>query len=188
MKIINKILIGVFAFSAMTLSSCLDDGDEEEYAEWKETNDNWMLAREIETDEEGNLVYEKFVSPTNPQGYVLMKWHNDRLLTQKNLKPLSNSTVDIKYKGRLITEEPFDSSYNRTTPADSIYRSVLNKNVEGFIIGITNMHVGDSATIIIPYTSGYGNTETGSIKPFSNLIFDVKLVDIPGYQIPVEDD
>lgn len=189
MKQSNSLLIiAFFLICSFSLPSCLSDDGSEQYAEWKNLNDEWIMDKETETDENGNLVYTKIVSPSNPQGYVLMKWHNDRSLTNKNLKPLSNSTVDIKYHGRIITEEAFDSSYNRTSPADSIYRSVLNKNIEGWVIGITNMHVGDSATILIPYYSAYGTAGTGSIKPFSNLIFDVKLVGIPGYEIPVNND
>ena len=49
-----------------------------------------------------------------------------------------------------------------------------------WIIGISQIHIGDSATIVIPYM--YNGS--GKIIPYSNLIFDVKLVDIPGYEKP----
>lgn len=176
----------IVLFFSVPLISCLGSNDEE-YTEWRAENDKYMLSKEIETDADGNLKYKKVYASWNPQGYVLMQWHNNRSLTEKNLSPLSTSTVDLKFHGRLITEEPFDSSYLRTSPADSIYRSQLNENIPGFIIGISQMHIGDSCTIIIPYREGYGAAGSRSIKPFSNLIFDVKLVDIPGYQIPSED-
>lgn len=183
MKLLKYLLLLILA---IPMISCLGD-DESGYEEWRKENDEFMLAKENEKDANGKPVYEKVYATWNPQGYVLMKWHNDRSATNKNLSPMSNSTVDLKYHGRLITDEPFDSSYLRTTPRDSVYRSRLNTNVNGFIIGVSQMHIGDSCTIIIPYGQGYGAVSTGTVIPYSNLIFDVKLVDIPGYEIPVED-
>ena len=45
------------------------------------------------------------------------------------------------------------------------------------------MNVGDSVEIIIPYNMGYGGSQTGIIKPYSTLIFNLKLVDIPYYEV-----
>ena len=105
------------------------------------------------------------------------------MLTRNNLKPLITSTVDVKYHLSTYDGNPVDSSYYMTSPADSIYRSVLNQNVEGWMIALTRMHVGDSCTVIIPYQQGYGSTKkSDNLLPFSNLIFDVKLVDIYKYQ------
>lgn len=46
-----------------------------------------------------------------------------------------------------------------------------------------NMRVGDSARIVIPYNLGYGSSNSGVIKPYSTLVFDLKLVDIPYYEV-----
>lgn len=170
----------------LPLTSCLGD-DDNEYEEWRTQNVEWMEAQESRTNPDGTPYYEKVTAPWDFQGYVLMKWHNDRELTKNNLSPMSNSTVDMKYHGRLITDEAFDSSYLRTSPMDSVYRTQLNLTINGWIIGVSQMHVGDSATIVIPYTQAYGTSGSGKIKPYSNLIFDVELVGIPGYEIPVED-
>ena len=50
------------------------------------------------------------------------------------------------------------------------------------------MHVGDSAQIVIPYQQAYGSTGSMRngiyvIKPFSTLVFNLKLVDIPYYEV-----
>lgn len=174
------------AFLALTFISCLDSSEDDQFDQWRTQNIQWLIQQEELTNPDGSPYYEKITAPWDFQGEVLMRWHNDRELTKNNLSPLSNSTVDIKYHGRLITGEPFDSSYLRTNPKDSIYRSQLNKNINGWIIAVSQMHIGDSATIIVPYTQGYGTNGSGKIKPYSNLIFDVKLVDIPGYTTPVE--
>lgn len=46
------------------------------------------------------------------------------------------------------------------------------------------MRVGDSAQVVIPYLEGYGVSGSGSILPFTTLVFNIKLVDIPAYEIP----
>ncbi|MDE7190513.1 MAG: FKBP-type peptidyl-prolyl cis-trans isomerase, partial [Muribaculaceae bacterium] len=101
-----------------------------------------------------------------------------------NLMPLDNSTVDVKYCLRNIEGTVIESSYSTTTYGDSIYRTQPNANVIGFWTGLTNMHVGDSVTMVIPYQAGYGSASQRALLPFSTLIFDVKLKSIYRYETP----
>lgn len=170
----------------IALGSCLG-ADDNQYDEWRSENIQWMVEQEELKNPDGTPYYEKISAPWDFQGYVLMRWHNDREKTKNNLSPMSSSTIDMKYHGRLINGVAFDSSYLRTSPRDSVFRTKLNNTINGWIIGVSQMHIGDSATIVVPYMQGYGTSGSGSsIKPYSNLIFDVKLVDIPGYEKPVE--
>ena len=60
---------------------------------------------------------------------------------------------------------------------------MVNENVEGWLIALTHMHVGDSCTVVIPYQQGYGSTKkTDVLVPFSTLVFGMKLVDIYKYR------
>lgn len=166
----------IMAAVAITmLDSCLGHSVEDEYKDWRETNDQW-LQEAIASNK-----YTKVVAPWDPSALVLMKWHNDTMLTRDNLKPLITSTVDVKYRLTMGDGTPVDSSYTSTS-TDSIYRSVINTNVEGWMIALTHMHVGDSCTVMIPYQQGYGSVKKGSILPYSNLVFDMKLVDINKYR------
>lgn len=181
-KLIYAVLLAML--SPVALSSCLNDDDEPD-SEWRERNDNFLLEMAAKTDADGSPYFTKITPDWNPKAYVLMRWHNDRSLTAKNISPISTSTVDVKYHLRNIDGEPKDSSYLRTSPADSIYRTRVNSNIEGWIIGIPQMHVGDSVTLIIPYQQGYGSTDRVDIKAYSTLIFDVKLAAVPGYETQV---
>ena len=49
-------------------------------------------------------------------------------------------------------------------------------------MAMMNMHVGDSCSVIVPYQQGYGSVTMGKVKPFSTLVFDIKLVSIYGYE------
>lgn len=168
-----------------SLSSCLSDDDDKPYEDWRLANENWVAEQEALRNPDGTPYYTKVTASWNPNAYVLMHWHNDRALTAGNITPLSTSTADVKYLLRDYQGLGCDSSYLRTTPADSIYRSRVNTNVEGWVLGLTNMHVGDSVTMIIPYQWGYGAQSRGKLKPYSAMVFDLKLKGIPGYEIPV---
>ena len=159
------------------LDSCLGKNVYDEYKDWRETNDEWYAQQAASGQ------YTTIVASWDPSAQVLMRWHNDTMLTRSNLKPLITSTVDVKYHLKLYNGTAVDSSYLSTSPADSVYRSVVTSNVEGWIIALTKMHVGDSCTVIVPYQQGYGSYERGELlKPYSNLVFDIKLVDIYKYK------
>lgn len=159
------------------LDSCLGKSVYDEYKDWRETNDEWY-QRQIASGQ-----YTLLTAPWDTSATTLIRWHNDTMLTKDNLKPLITSTVDVKYCLRLYNDTIVDSSYALVSPADSIYRSVVNQNVEGWMIALTRMHVGDSCTIIVPYQQGYGSTQKSELlRPYSNLVFDIKLVDIYKYR------
>ncbi len=168
----------VMAVVAITmLDSCLGKNVYDEYKDWRQKNDEWYQ------NQAASGLYTKLVAPWDPSANVLIRWHNDTMLTKDNLKPMITSTVDVKYCLHLYNDTLVDSSYDIVYPADSIYRTVVNQNVEGWMIALTRMHVGDSCTVIVPYQQGYGSSKRSEILlPFSCLIFDMKLVDIYKYK------
>ena len=159
------------------LVSCLGKNVYDEYKEWREKNDEWF-QRQASSGQ-----YKEIIASWDPSAKVLIRWHNDTMQTRNNLKPLISSTVDVKYRLRLYDDTAVDSSYNLTSPADSIYRTMISQNVEGWMIALTHMHVGDSCTVIVPYQQGYGSSKRSEVLlPYSCLIFDMKLVDIYKYK------
>ena len=178
MKKIIPILCAALTLIA-TLNSCLKNSTADEYKEWRQQNEEWF-----KTQSNNNTYFTVVTPPWDPTAHVLIHWHNDTMLTKNNLKPLLTSTVDVKYKGWTINGTAFDSSYVSVNPRDSIFRAKLNTGVIiGWPTAITRMHVGDSCRVVIPYHLGYGAYSAGTvIKPYSTLIFDIKLDDIYGYE------
>lgn len=160
----------------LPLGACSLDDDTEDYTAWREQNDEYIAN--INTAE-----YTKIVPDWAPNNSVYIKWHNDRSLTAANLVPLSTSTVSIKYEFENIEGTKLGNSY-RAASGDSVYQSCPNQNILGMWIALTNMHVGDSVTMIIPYPSAYGNQLNATIKPYSNLIYRVKMKSIDAYERP----
>ena len=166
---------------AFILTGCLGDDTPDYYSEWKKQNDEWLLDFEAQTVA-GINGYTKLTADWAPQNSVFVKWHNDRALTERNLSPLSTSTVDITYAMENIEGKKLGNSFAAFIYGDSIYRSRPHQNIAGMWIAMLNMHVGDSVTMVIPYLSGYGARATGAILPYSNLIYHVKMKGIPNYE------
>ncbi len=162
------------------LAACHDDNTWSDYSEWRQANDKWLELQSTLLDDNGDLFYTRVVPEWNKSAYIYMHFFNDRSLTEGNLSPLYSSTVSVKYIGRFYNNEPFDSSYLNV---DSLFTSTIPGLISGWAIALEKMRVGDSARIVIPYQQGYGTTTTGSILPYSALQFDIKLVDIPYYEL-----
>ena len=174
-KFLYTVIMAVVAITM--LDSCLGKTVEDQYKSWREKNEEWYQRQAASGQ------YTVVKAAWDPSAQVLMRWHNDTMQTRDNLKPLITSTTDVRYKLALYDGTPVDSSTNLSTPGDGIYRSIIRDNVEGWMIALTHMHVGDSCTFIIPYQQGYGSTKRSStLLPYSTLKFDVRLVDIYKYK------
>ena len=88
--------------------------------------------------------------------------------------PADTCKVKVNYKGTLIDGTEFDSSYKRNEP--STFRA--NQVIKGWTEALTMMPVGSKWELYIPQELAYGSRESGQIKPFSTLIFEVELLGI----------
>lgn len=92
----------------------------------------------------------------------------------KGKKPSATDRVKVHYHGTLIDGKVFDSSVERGEPATF----GLNQVIPGWTEGLQLMPVGSKFTFYIPSELAYGDRETGEIKPYSALIFEVELLGI----------
>lgn len=178
-KLFFIIAIGIVS----TLVACTDSEYSDvwtTYAEWRNENIEWLTEQSYRVDADGSPYYTRVVPQWNTKGYVLIHYFNDRELTKDNLSPLYTSTVAVKYYGQLINDTPFDSSYTLT---DSLFVTTPANVISGWAIALADMHVGDSCEVLIPSEEGYFSSAAGAILPFSTLKFQMKLVDIPFYEV-----
>lgn len=89
-------------------------------------------------------------------------------------KPTASDRVTVHYKGTLLDGTTFDSSIDRGEPATFGVGQVI----KGWTEALQLMPVGSKWMLYIPYDLAYGSRDQGVIKPFSNLIFEVELIDI----------
>ena len=107
--------------------------------------------------------------------------------------PLGVDTCTITYRGNLMPS----NSYNTIASVDGIevgyqfdtkwYGEKLNikeaiftkmtpaSAVDGFHTALLYMHPGDRWRVFIPYSLGYNSSSSGSVQPYSTLIFDIYL-------------
>ena len=84
-----------------------------------------------------------------------------------------DSQVKVNYKGTLIDGTIFD-----TTEGKSPFQTNVAHVIKGWTEALTMMPVGSKWEIYVPQELAYGNRETGKIKPFSCLIFEIELLEI----------
>lgn len=89
--------------------------------------------------------------------------------------PTSDDKVQVNYEGRLIDGTMFDASAKH---GDKPMEFRPGQVIKGWQEALTMMPVGSTWQLFIPYELAYGDRDTGTIKPFSALIFDVQLVSI----------
>jgi FKBP-type peptidyl-prolyl cis-trans isomerase FkpA len=89
-------------------------------------------------------------------------------------RPSAEDMVEVNYKGTLIDGTVFDSSYDRGEPV----QFPLNQVIRGWTEGIPLMTTGSVYRFAIPAALAYGEQGSGSIPPYSMLIFEVELLSI----------
>ena len=84
--------------------------------------------------------------------------------------PNRNSVVTVHYTGRTINGKKFDSSLGGAPVAMR-----LRDLIQGWIIALQQMHVGDKWEIYLPAEMGYGKFSQPGIPGGSTLIFEIEL-------------
>jgi FKBP-type peptidyl-prolyl cis-trans isomerase len=88
-------------------------------------------------------------------------------------KPTVRSIITAHYTGKTIDGKQFDSSRGGVPLACR-----LCDLIEGWIIAMQQMHIGDKWEIYIPAEMGYGKLSQPGIPGGSTLIFEVELIGI----------
>ena len=173
----------VAVVAAAGLSSCLGgDDDSFDYNNWKNQNETFFIRMQDTVGADNKKVFEKIEPVWAPGVSILAQWHNDRSITASNLVPMDNSTCEVVYQVAYINGTVFDSSYSEI---DSVRSFKPTETIVGFWTMLTNMHVGDSVTCVMPMNAAYGASST-SVIPYSTLIYNMKLKAITAYEVDGE--
>lgn len=82
--------------------------------------------------------------------------------------------VVVHYRGKLLNDNEFDSSYKRNEPATFAVNSVI----PGWTEALQLMKPGAKWTLYIPPNLAYGERGIGPIGPNEALIFDIELISV----------
>lgn len=126
---------------------------------WREQNVKWL---------EDNKAKEGVV--TLPSGLQY------KVITQgKGAVATGDQEVTVKYEGKDIEGNIFDSSYRRNPQTSEFKPSQV---IKGWTEALTMMPEGSTWELYIPQELGYGDRPAGQIKPYSTLIFKVELISV----------
>lgn len=127
--------------------------------EYIEANKRWL---EEKKKEEGVKGLEKGVM------YKVIKQGEG-----SGASPSSRSIVTVHYTGRTINGRKFDSSLGGVPLACR-----LCDLIEGWIIALQQMHVGDKWELYLPADVAYGKFSQPGIPGGSTLVFEVELLGV----------
>jgi FKBP-type peptidyl-prolyl cis-trans isomerase FkpA len=109
---------------------------------------------------------------TTPSGltYLITKKGTGRQLK-------AGDTVVLNYTGTLTNGVKFDSSYDSNQPLE--FKLGTGRVIKGYDEGISKLHVGDHAILVIPGKLAYGPQGVpNAIPPDATLIFMIEVLDV----------
>ena len=114
-----------------------------------------------------NLSKDFEVTPSGLRYKIINKGNGD--------SPTKGNKVKVHYKGMLIDETVFDSSYKRNQPIE--FNVGIGQVIPGWDEGIMLLKKGEKAKFIIPSNLGYGEAGAGGVIPSNaTLVFEVELL------------
>lgn len=95
----------------------------------------------------------------------------------KGAKPQAGDNIVVHYRGKLLSGEQFDASYDRNEPFT--FPVGQGQVIRGWDEGLLQLPKGSKATLYIPSPLAYGPQQRSEvIKPNSILVFDVEVLDV----------
>lgn len=89
---------------------------------------------------------------------------------------VKGALLTVQYEGFLEDGTKFDSSFHHGRPFQFVIGA--KRVIQGWDQGLMGMKEGGNRTLHVPAHLAYGEREKGAIKPNSNLIFYVHLLEV----------
>ena len=180
-----------FTLQSSLFTSCSDE------TETVSEFDNWQARNDAAIDQwAANSSYRKIKTYTkdpNTAGknsdYIYVEVLESGSGTES---PLFTDTVRVAFQGRLIPSTTYTDGYLFTSTyiGDFNWRTIGTMDGaswrDGFATALQNMHIGDHWRVYIPYDLMFGAESDTNYPSYSNMIFDIALVDFwhPGESRP----
>lgn len=201
MNLKNLKYLFLLLMSAFVLASCseTDEEGDSEYADWQAKNETAFAEVLAKAKQEGEVnnwyIYRKW----SMDNQTANKDNNDNPITptykelEDNIvvqvlgqgegsavRPLYTDSVMVSYKGMLMNDYVFDSTFTGDYDAQKAQTTnFLTKDlVDGFTTALMKMrHIGDHWMVTMPYTLGYGSQQSSdsNIPAYSMLKFEIVL-------------
>ena len=99
-----------------------------------------------------------------------------KLVTTEGVQPQEGQTVHITFVASFLDGTPLGNSDQLGGQYEFVYGK--GQVLKGLDEGVGLMRVGEKVRFVLPYTLAYGANPYGNIPAYSNIIFDVELLDV----------
>ncbi len=168
-----------FAFLLLATIAFMSSCERNDNQEWKMINDQWWTEWEKEVKAYNDTVDTIRYRPDGDKIDTIRVYKYQttesgliyKVILDEGLRyPNENSYVKVTYTGSFINGRSFDSISEPTWLK-------LTQLVPGWLEGLKTIKDRGKIKLYVPYTLGYGESGSGSIPPYSMLVFDVHLHD-----------
>ena len=132
------------------------------------------MKETMRTDSE--KAFFEYLKANNITDYTASGLFFSKSVVTKGVKPQKGQMARIKFVASFLDGTVFGNSDQLGEHYDVEVGE--GKVLKGLDEGIGMMRVGEKARFVLPYTLAYGSNPYGFIPAYSNLVFDVELLDV----------
>ena len=135
----------------------------------KETQKNEQIVEDADQWMVDHLAKGGFEETPSGLQHKIVEQGNDK-------RPTRDDIVRLHFEGFLTSGQKFDSSVDRNQPIDY----PVSQMIKGMEEGIQLIGEGGKITLAVPFDLAYGPSPGpgGMIPPYSNLVYEVELIEI----------
>ena len=126
--------------------------------------------------EESERAFFDYLKVNNITDYTASGLFFAKSLVTEGAQPQKGQTARIKFDASYLDGTPLGDSEQLGGQYDLVIGE--GKVLKGLEEGVGLMRVGEKARFVLPYTLAYGANPYGNIPAYSNLVFDVELLDV----------
>lgn len=141
-------------------------------AELQAEKERAMQAMKAESEK----AFFEYLKANNITDYTASGLFYNKTVTTEGAQPKEGQTARIKFVATYLDGSPLGDSEQLGDYYEFEYGK--GKVLKGLEEGVGMMRVGEKARFVLPYTLAYGTETYGNIPPYSNLVFDVELLDV----------
>lgn len=130
--------------------------------------------KELKADSE--KAFFEYLKANNITDYTASGLFFTKSVVTEGAQPQKGQTVRINFVASYLDGTLLGDSEQLGGHYDFVYGE--GTVLKGLEEGVGLMRVGEKAQFVLPYTLAYGTNPYGNIPAYSNLVFDVELVDV----------
>ena len=130
--------------------------------------------RELKADSE--KAFALYLKTNNITEHTKSGLYYAKSVYTEGAQPQVGQTAQIKFVATYLDGTLLGNSDQLGEHYDFVYGQ--GKVLNGLEEGIGLMRVGEQARFVLPYWLAYGENPYGNIPAYSNLVFDVELIDL----------